>query len=121
MSNELSHRLSQRLDDDGPMTPQRAVAMLVALTRQVAALHAAGRIHRAIDADHVVFDAQGRPTLLPASQPIEFGGLGTNRFLSPPELRLERRRRKLAGASQRSSAGELLFHCAETSDGRRWR
>ncbi len=55
--------LRRRLDDDGPFEWQEAVALVVAVSRGVAAAHAAGILHRDIKPDNILIDSYGSPKL----------------------------------------------------------
>jgi serine/threonine protein kinase/formylglycine-generating enzyme required for sulfatase activity len=94
---------------NGPVAPSRCVrplaqwlaehaqataAQRLDIARQVAAalesLHAAGRLHGAVDAERVAIDEQGQVHLETPAESVRFGGERDSLEYCPPELALDR-------------------------------
>jgi serine/threonine-protein kinase len=86
--------LAEWLADHGPLSAHEAAVIGMELCRALAAVHAAGLVHRDVKAENVVREAGGRIVLLdfgavdaPSPQPLSRVELGTPITMAPEQLR----------------------------------
>ncbi|MDP6556707.1 MAG: protein kinase [Pirellulaceae bacterium] len=80
--------LEQLLDVEEAAPFHKALEIVEVVVDQVDAVHASGRIHRAIDVDIVTFEENGRPQLGLVEGTVEFGGVRSDVLAAPPEMDL---------------------------------
>ena len=80
--------LEARLAEQGPFPEGDALVILRAVLDQIRALHASGRVHRAINPDTVCLDTHNQVTLTAPGPTAELGGPDGDLETCPPELRL---------------------------------
>lgn len=107
--------LAERLQRDGLMEVETALAVTRQLTLALEAAHAAGVVHRDIKAENVLLDETGRVLVtdfgiarLSEAQPLTATGtvLGTVQYMSPEQVTGD----ALDGRSDLYALGVLLYH-----------
>ena len=106
--------LGELVRQDGRLGPEEAIVIGSSVLRAVAAVHAAGLIHRDVKAQNVMRETGGRIVLMDFGAGLERGEVGRKREISPEGTPLYMAPELLAGhapsvASDIYSVGVLLF------------
>lgn len=109
--------LSQKLQSDGPRTPDEAVSLVLRLSQTMQMMHQRGVIHRDLKPSNILLRLSGEPVVMDFGLARSFSGLdrltasgapvGTPYYMSPEQIM--GRQAELGPATDVYSLGVILF------------